>query len=119
MVATVQLHPHARDRAVERGAGESEIIATVEGGESFPAKFGPVGFRRNFTYNGVWRGKPYGTKQIEAFAVKDRGWTLAGYHCFSKIFLREMHDEAQLRPWPEYRLPVLAAEDRRRRNYPH
>jgi hypothetical protein len=36
--AVVELHPHARERADERGATESEVIATVERGERFPAK---------------------------------------------------------------------------------
>ena len=44
---------------------------TVEEGESFPAKYGRIGFRRNFSFEGVWRGKYYAIKQIEAFAVKD------------------------------------------------
>jgi hypothetical protein len=73
MAAAVELHPHARERADERGVSESEVIATVEAGERFPAKFGRTGFRRNFAFNGVWRGKRYGTKQIEAFAVEEGG----------------------------------------------
>jgi hypothetical protein len=44
----VRLHPHARDRALLRGATEEEVIETVRTGESFPAKFGRTGFRRNF-----------------------------------------------------------------------
>jgi hypothetical protein len=73
MVAAVELHPHARERADERGATESEVIATVERGERFPAKFGRTGFRRNFAFDGMWRGKRYGTKQIEALAVEESG----------------------------------------------
>ena len=45
---TVRLHPHAQARLAERGATEEEAIAAVEGGESFPVKFGRTGFRRNF-----------------------------------------------------------------------
>jgi hypothetical protein len=60
---------------IERGANESEIIATVEQGETFPAKYGRTGFRINFPFNGSWRGKHYATKQIEAYAVKeDEDW---------------------------------------------
>ena len=29
----VKFHPHARERLLERGAIEAEVIATVEGGE--------------------------------------------------------------------------------------
>jgi hypothetical protein len=55
----------------ERGATEEEIAAAIEGGESFVAKFGRRGFRRNFGKPGVWRGRPYGTKQVEAIAVRE------------------------------------------------
>ncbi|HPD61322.1 MAG TPA: hypothetical protein PKV48_06155 [Thermodesulfobacteriota bacterium] len=37
----------------------------------FSAKFGRIGFRRNFTFDGVWRGKAYKTKQVEAYGVKE------------------------------------------------
>ncbi len=73
----VRLHPHAQDRLLERGASKEEVVATVEGGESFPAKYGRTGFRRNFSFNSVWRGKHYATKQIEAYAVKeDKDWVV-------------------------------------------
>jgi hypothetical protein len=71
----IELHPHARERAVERGASEAEIIVTIEGGERFPARLGRIGFRRNFTFNSMWRDRRYGTKQIEAIAVEEsRRW---------------------------------------------
>jgi len=70
----VRLHPHARERAEERGATVEEVIATVEGGEQFPAKLGRVGFRRNFVFGGRWRDREYGTKQIETYAVEEAGW---------------------------------------------
>ncbi|MBI5184458.1 MAG: DUF4258 domain-containing protein [Nitrospinae bacterium] len=71
----VRIHPHARERLIERGASEQEIISTVETGETFPAKYGRTGFRRNFHFDAAWRGKHYKTKQVEAFAVKENnGW---------------------------------------------
>lgn len=66
----VKLHPHAQERLRERGASD-EVIATVEEGEIFPAKYGRTGFRRNFSFNGIWRGKHYATKQVETYAVKE------------------------------------------------
>ncbi|MBI5213156.1 MAG: DUF4258 domain-containing protein [Nitrospirae bacterium] len=69
----IRLHPHAKERMAERGATEDEVIATIEGGEGFPAKYGRAGFRRNFSFSDIWRGKHYGIKQIEAYAVKDAG----------------------------------------------
>ena len=75
MPDAVNLHPHARARASERGATEDEVIAAVAEGERFPAKHGRVGFRRNFPFDGIWREQRYATKQIEALAVEqDGGW---------------------------------------------
>jgi hypothetical protein len=73
----VRLHPHARQRAAERGAQEDEIVQAVLHGEQSPAKFGRQRFRRNFAYNDTWRGRTYATKQVEAYAapVPD-GWVV-------------------------------------------
>jgi Domain of unknown function (DUF4258) len=77
MSMSVRLHPHAAARAMERGATEDEVRATVETGEQFSAKFGRVGFRRNFPFGAAWRGKTYATKQVEAYAVKEYDdWTV-------------------------------------------
>jgi len=69
----VRLHPHAIERLEERGATEAEVIATVETGETFPAKFGRTGFRRNFPFGQSWKGKVYATKQMEVYAVEEGG----------------------------------------------
>jgi hypothetical protein len=63
-------------RLKERGATEEEVISTVRGGERFPAKFGRVGFRRNFVYNATWRGWFFATKQVEAIAVEEDEWVV-------------------------------------------
>jgi hypothetical protein len=67
----VRLHAHAVERLPERGATAAEVNATVEGGERFPAKLGRTGFRRNFAFGGLWRGRRYATKQVEVFAVEE------------------------------------------------
>jgi hypothetical protein len=69
---SINLHPHARERLDERGATEAEVISTVEAGETFPAKFGRTGFRRNFPFGQTWKGKVYATKQVEVYAIKER-----------------------------------------------
>ena len=71
---TVHIHPHARQRMAERGASETEIIATVEQGEQWPAKFGRTGFRRNFVFEREWHGRFYRTKQVEVIAVAEEDW---------------------------------------------
>jgi hypothetical protein len=71
----IEIHPHARERSPERGIGEQEIVATVLTGESFPAKFGRMGFRKIFDYNANWRGRWYANKEVEAIAVETSdGW---------------------------------------------
>jgi len=55
----------------ERGATEEEVITTVRKGENFPAQFGRMGFRCNFSYEDKWRGKYYHTKQVEVYAVQE------------------------------------------------
>jgi hypothetical protein len=67
----IRFHPHALERVEERGATLEEVRATVEHGEEFPAKFDRTGHRRNFPFNKEWRGKLYGTKQIEAYSVPE------------------------------------------------
>jgi len=68
---TVGIHPHAAQRANERGAGTEEIKTTVLLGEVFPAKFDRTGFRMNFPFAREWNGKPYETKQIEVYCVRE------------------------------------------------
>jgi len=70
---TVRLHPHAQARLIERGATETEVIATVQTGKSIPAKFGRTEFRQTFPYNAEWKGKRYAGKQVAAIAVQDAG----------------------------------------------
>jgi hypothetical protein len=66
----IDIHPHTKERMSERGASEIEIRDTVRTGEQFKAKFGRVGFRKNFAFRSTWRGKKRRTKQIEAFGVR-------------------------------------------------
>jgi hypothetical protein len=71
----VRIHPHAQERMKERGATEDEVKFTVGQGERFPAKYNRTGFRHNFTFNNIWRGKYYKNKQLEAYAVQeDADW---------------------------------------------
>ena len=65
----MRLHPHARARMSERGASEDELEAALRDGEQFAAKFGRQGFRRNFRFDAVWRGRNYAMKQVEAIAI--------------------------------------------------
>ncbi len=69
----IRFHPHALERMTERGATEQEVMLTVLEGEQFPVKFGRTGFRRNFPFEGQWRGRDFACKQVEAYAVEEEG----------------------------------------------
>jgi len=59
----------------ERGASGEEVEATLRDGERFAAKFGRQGFRRNFRFDGIWRGRSYAMKQVEAIAIfEEEDW---------------------------------------------
>ena len=71
------IHPHAAERLLERGVSKEEAIAAIEQGERFEAKYGRVGFRKSFAFNGEWRGKRYAGKQVEVYAVQENGdWVM-------------------------------------------
>ena len=65
---SIRFHPHALERMKERGATEDEVETTVKQGEQFPTKFNRTGFRRNFPFSNMCRGRHYENKQIEAYA---------------------------------------------------
>ena len=70
----LRIHPHAAQRMDERGTTLEEVIATVETGEQFPARFDRTCFRRNFSFGAEWRGRTYASKQVEVYAVDENGW---------------------------------------------
>jgi len=55
----------------QRGALENQVIDTVTKGESFAAKFGRTGFRRNFAFDKKWQNEYHKTKQVEVYAVQE------------------------------------------------
>ena len=69
----IEFHSHALERMTERGATKEEVIETIMEGEQFPAKYGRIGFRKNFPFFGQWRKKYYNTKQIEVYAINENG----------------------------------------------
>ena len=76
----IKIHPHALDRISERGSSKEEVQKTIEKGEQFPAKFGRTGFRKNFVFDDMWRGKHYNTKQVEVYAVwENDNWVITRF----------------------------------------
>jgi hypothetical protein len=67
----VRFHQHAVDRLAERGTTEAEVVATIQTGELFPARFARTGFRKAFEFESTWHGHFYVTKEVEAFAIRE------------------------------------------------
>ena len=56
--------------APERGASEDEILDRV-GWRTVSGRNSERGIlRRNFPFNGIWWGRRYATKQVEAYTVE-------------------------------------------------
>ena len=56
--------PHAREKMLDRAATESEVEAAIRKGAPEPTRKGRLMFRKNFPFNGYWRGKHFAIKQV-------------------------------------------------------
>ena len=65
----IRVDPHTVQRAVERGAAESEIIDVLENGHSVPAKYGRMAKMKIFPYNQIRGGRIYRQKKVEVFCT--------------------------------------------------
>lgn len=64
MSKRIEISPHAWEKMLDRGASESEVQAAIITGNPEPARKGRVVFRKNFAFNGRWRGRLYAVKQV-------------------------------------------------------
>ena len=67
----IKFSQHALDNMNDRGASVEEVEQAIMTGESFPAKKGRLSFRKNFNYNGNWKGKYYQIKQVSPIVAEE------------------------------------------------
>ena len=72
-MAEIVLGEHVRQRMAQRGATEAEVRAAIEQGESEPARKNRMMYRKNFPFDGEWRGRSYRVKQVTPVVVEDAG----------------------------------------------
>lgn len=60
----IKFSRHALENMFDRGTSRDEAEQAIRTGERFPAKKGRVAFRKNFSHNGMWKGKYYQAKQV-------------------------------------------------------
>jgi hypothetical protein len=70
-VKNIEISPHAHQQMDERGAHETEVIAAVQKGEGEPAQKGRVMYRKNFPFEGQWRGRRYRIKQVAPVVAEE------------------------------------------------
>ncbi|MDX2074181.1 MAG: DUF4258 domain-containing protein [Alphaproteobacteria bacterium] len=61
---------HALEAMEERGASVEEVERTVREGDMIPAKIGRMRYMKNLRFDGVWRGRRYTTKQVNAIVAR-------------------------------------------------
>lgn len=67
----IKFSQHALDNMADRGALKEEVELAIRTGECFPAKKGRLSFRKNFSYNAIWKGKYYQAKQVMPIVVEE------------------------------------------------
>ena len=55
----------------DRGASREEVELTIRTGECLPAKKGRLSFRKNYSYNSMWKGKFYQVKQVMPIVAEE------------------------------------------------
>ena len=65
----VQIDPHTRERAAERGATEREIEEVILTGFPIPAKHGRIGKAKILEFREERLGRYYDQKRVEVFYV--------------------------------------------------
>jgi len=70
-VMAILIHPHARERMDERETTEDEVRVTISQGDKFPAKFGRIGFKRDFPFESKRDGKFFRIKQVVVYGVEE------------------------------------------------
>jgi len=68
---SVEFSPHAREKMLDRGASQREVQEAILAGSLEPARKGRTMFRKNFAFNGQWRGKRYAVKQVAPVVIEE------------------------------------------------
>jgi hypothetical protein len=67
----IKFSQHAHENLFDRGASREEAEQAIRTGERLPAQKGRIAFRKNFSHNGIWKGKFYQAKQVMPIVVEE------------------------------------------------
>ena len=68
---TIGFSNHALEQMPDRGATREEVELTIRAGERTLAKGGRSTFRKNFSFQRVWKGRYYEIKQVMPVVVEE------------------------------------------------
>lgn len=68
----IRIDPHTLERALERGADESEIRDVIANGDVIPAKYNRFARARVYPYGKERLGKSYAEKRIEVVYIVEQ-----------------------------------------------
>lgn len=68
---SIEISPHAMEQMLERGASEREVLLAIERGDVEPARKGRKTYRKNFQFDGLWRGRQYKIKQVAPIVAEE------------------------------------------------
>lgn len=62
---------HALDQLADRGASREEVIQAITEGEKQTAKQGRLSFKKNFSFEKMWKGRYYSSKQVMPIVAEE------------------------------------------------
>lgn len=62
---------HAREKMVDRGVSEKQVIEAIRIGLKEPAQRGLTQYRLNLEFQSVWAGKSYGIQQVMPIVAEE------------------------------------------------
>jgi hypothetical protein len=68
---SIEISHHALQQMYERGVDQAEVLAAIREGQVEPARTNRVMYRKNFQFDGVWRGRRYMIKQVAPVVAKE------------------------------------------------
>ena len=68
---SIKFSQHALDNMFDRGASREEVEQAIRTGERLHAQKGRIAFRKNFSHNGMWKGKFYQIKQVMPIVAEE------------------------------------------------
>ena len=67
----IEISPHALEQMQERGTDRRQVEQAVRQGDQEPARGDRTLFRKNFPFDGKWRGRRYRVKQVAPVVIQE------------------------------------------------